>query len=243
MAKVDRIFNKTGKVSDFSFNRAVADVFDDMVVRSVPFYTELQRMIGEMAQFFFKPRTFVYDFGCATGTTLMFLMNAIRDPTAQFVGVDNSQAMLDKARVNVNKLSRKSKVSFLESDLNKPTFKASKISVATMNWTLQFVRPIYREALLERIHDAMTPGGALLICEKIIVEATELNRMYIENYYAFKKRNGYSELEIAKKREALENVLLPCTVNENVELLRGAGFAHVDTFFRWYNWAGFIAVK
>jgi tRNA (cmo5U34)-methyltransferase len=243
MAKVDKLFNRTGKVSDFQFNSSVANVFDDMVVRSVPFYIELQRMIGEMAQFFYKPRTFVYDFGCATGTTLLFLMNAISEPGAQFVGVDNSAPMLEKARINVNKLSRKRKVSFLEADLNKPTFKASKISVATMNWTLQFVRPIYREALLGRIHGAMSPGGALLICEKIIVEATELNRMYIDNYYAFKKRNGYSQLEIAKKREALENVLLPCTVNENVELLRGAGFAHVDTFFRWYNWAGFIAIK
>ena len=134
-------------------------------------------------------------------------------------------------------------MSFVLDDLGKPKVRLQRASVVTMNWTLQFVRPIYREALLERIHAALVVGGVLILCEKILAEPEELNRLYVSLYHDFKRRNAYSELEIAKKREALENVLVPCTVSENLELLREAGFGSVDPFFRWYNWVGLLAVK
>jgi tRNA (cmo5U34)-methyltransferase len=112
-----------------------------------------------------------------------------------------------------------------------------------MNWTLQFVRPIHREGLLRRIHASLQPGGALLMAEKVLVEDSLLNRLYIELYYRYKARQGYTAEEIQRKRESLENVLVPYRVEENVELLKRCGFATVDTCFRWFNWAAFVAVR
>ena len=128
-------------------------------------------------------------------------------------------------------------------DLNKMKFDIANASVVTMNWTLQFVRPTCREMLLKKICRGMVTNGALILCEKILVEFSLLNRLYIELYYNFKRRNGYTDLEIAKKREALENVLIPYRVEENIGLLRKCGFEVVDTPFRWYNWSSFIAFK
>ncbi len=243
MASKDRLFRTAREVPGFRFDRRVAGVFDDMVARSVPFYPELQRMIGELAAAFYRRRTCVYDLGCSTGTTLVSMMRSIRDPRARFIGLDNSAPMLERARVSVGKFRDRRSVTFVLGDLGKPTFPLRQASVVTMNWTLQFVRPIYREALLEKIHAALVDGGALILCEKVLGEPEDLNRLYIRFYHEFKRRNAYSELEIAKKREALENVLLPCTVGENVALLREAGFGSVDPFFRWYNWVGLLAVK
>jgi tRNA (cmo5U34)-methyltransferase len=109
--------------------------------------------------------------------------------------------------------------------------------------TLQFVRPLHRERIIKQIFDGMASKGALIIFEKLVLSDSMLNRMYIEFYYEMKRRNGYSEVEIAKKREALENVLVPYRVDENMALLREAGFPHVEEFFRWYNFCGLIAVK
>jgi tRNA (cmo5U34)-methyltransferase len=239
----DRLFGTPRQVSDFRFDRKVASVFDDMAVRSVPFYVELQRMTGELAAAFYRRGTTVYDLGCATGTTLVSMMRAIRDPRARFVGLDSSPPMLERARSNVAKFRDRRDVTFVVGDLDRPTFRLRRASVVTMNWTLQFVRPVHREALLEKIHAALVDGGALILCEKILGAPEELNRLYIGLYHDFKRRNAYSELEIAQKREALENVLMPCTVDENAELLRAVGFRSVDPFFRWYNWAAFLAVK
>jgi tRNA (cmo5U34)-methyltransferase len=112
-----------------------------------------------------------------------------------------------------------------------------------MNWTLQFVRPLRRDAVVRDIHSRLVPGGCMILLEKVLCAESLLNRLYIDLYYDFKKREGYSESEIATKRESLENVLVPYRVEENIVLLQRNGFGVVDVFFRWYNWAGFIAVK
>jgi len=109
--------------------------------------------------------------------------------------------------------------------------------------TLQFVRPIYREKLLRDIYQGLVPGGALILVEKILAEDSRYNRDFIEYYYDYKRRNDYSEMEISQKREALENVLVPYKLSENIALLRDHGFAHCEVFFKWYNFAGLIAVK
>ena len=243
MSARDRLFETSSEVSGFAFDGKVASVFDDMVTRSVPLYAELQRMIGELAAAFHRRGTHVYDLGCSTGTTLISMMQAIQDSDARFVGVDKSSAMLERASSAVAKFRDRRKVLLVEDDLDKPTFALRQASVVTMNWTLQFVRPIRRQALLKKVYAALVDGGALILCEKVLGEPEALNRLYIRLYHDFKRRNDYSELEIARKREALENVLMPCTINENTELLHGAGFDSVDVFFRWYNWAGLLAVR
>jgi tRNA (cmo5U34)-methyltransferase len=168
MSRKDDLFRTTGEVPGFRFDRKVAGVFDDMVARSVPFYPELQRMIGELAAAFYRRGTCVYDLGCSTGMTLVSMMRSIRDPRARFIGLDNSAPMLERARVSVGKFRDRRSVTFVLGDLGKPTFPLRQASVVTMNWTLQFVRPIYREALLEKIHAALVVGGALILCEKVL---------------------------------------------------------------------------
>jgi tRNA (cmo5U34)-methyltransferase len=241
--KRDALFRAKRRTRDFAFDAQTAGVFDDMLVRSVPFYAELQRMVGEVARACAQKDTRVYDLGCSTGTTLLTMMRAVTDPSVQFVGVDSSRPMLEQARQKITQARERRKVSLIHADLNTLELELANASVVTMNWTLQFVRPLVREALLRRICRGVVKNGVLFICEKVLVEPSLLNRLYIELYYDFKRRHGYSDLEIAQKREALENVLIPYRVEENLALLQKCGFRVVDTFFRWYNWAGFIAFK
>ena len=116
-------------------------------------------------------------------------------------------------------------------------------SVVTMLLTLQFIRPLYRERLVREIHEGMVENGCLILIEKLTSEDTLFNRLFIKHYYDYKRRRGYSNTEISMKREALENVLIPYRLEENIDLLKVAGFRHVEMFFRWYNFCGIVAVK
>jgi tRNA (cmo5U34)-methyltransferase len=237
----DQVFAEKRPPGDFSFNPQVAQVFDDMVSRSVPFYGEMQRMTAEIAGQFAHEGTKLYDLGCATGTTFAIL-DPILPPGVGFVGIDNSQSMLDQAHAKLEDLRSRRTLELVCADLH-DGLAIDNASVVVMTLTLQFVRPLYRERIIKQIFDGMAPKGALIIFEKLVLSDSMLNRMYIEFYYEMKRRNGYSEVEIAKKREALENVLVPYRVEENMALLREAGFTHVEEFFRWYNFCGLIAVK
>ena len=239
---VDTLFESTDPVQDFQFDEKVAAVFDDMVTRSVPLYQEVQRMVVELAAGFARPGTKVIDLGCSTATTLCLLGQALKDPAIRLIGVDNSAPMLEKAREKLDRFGLADRVDLICQDLAAP-LDLDGASVVVMNWTLQFVRPLRRDELVRQIHDGLCEKGAFLLSEKIAASSTFLNRLYIDMYYRFKRRNGYSNQEIARKREALENVLVPYREEENLQLLRGAGFGVVDVFFRWYNWASFLAIK
>ncbi|MEW6037446.1 MAG: carboxy-S-adenosyl-L-methionine synthase CmoA [Pseudomonadota bacterium] len=229
-------------LDDFGFGESVATVFDDMLERSVPFYAELQRMIAEMAGDFAAPDTRIYDFGCSTGTTLIGLDRAIGPRGLTLVGVDNSEEMLAKCRAKMAGHVFANAVELVRADLNQG-IAMEKASLALMILTLQFVRPLYRDRLVKAIRDGLEENGALILVEKVLGESSLFNRSFINYYYEFKKRNGYTELEIAQKREALENVLVPYKLAENLEMLRVAGFRYVDVFFKWYNFVGIVAIK
>lgn len=109
--------------------------------------------------------------------------------------------------------------------------------------TLQFIRPLYREKLSADVFRGLNANGCLIIVEKVLAEDSLFNRLFIKYYYDMKRRNGYTELEITQKREALENVLIPYKLLENRELLLRTGFRYVDVFFKWYNFCGIVAVK
>jgi tRNA (cmo5U34)-methyltransferase len=237
----DRVFAEKGPAGDFSFNPQVAQVFDDMVSRSVPFYDEMQRMTTEIASQFAREDTNLYDLGCATGTTLA-LLDPVLPEKVRFVGIDNAQSMLQQARTKLNLLDSGRTVTLVCADLHDRP-RIENASTVIMTLTLQFVRPLHRERIIREIFQGMNDQGCLIIFEKLILPDSLLNRLFIEFYYEMKRRNGYSDVEIAKKREALENVLVPYRVEENVSLLRDAGFRHVDEFFRWYNFCGLLAVK
>jgi tRNA (cmo5U34)-methyltransferase len=227
---------------DFEFNESVASIFDDMLSRSIPYYAEIQRMNVQLAQRFVQPGSLVVDLGCSLGTTLISLARGIGDPTVRFLGVDNSQPMLARARHNLEAAGLMDRCELRAADLN-DEIDLGEASVVIMNWTLQFVRPLNRDRVIRRIHDGLKDNGCLIVFEKVLGDESLLNRMYIDLYYDFKRRNGYSDLEIAEKRERLENVLIPYRIDDNLQLLRRNGFAVNDVVFRWYNWAGFLAVK
>lgn len=239
---MDQVFkDEITKVSDFKFGTTVVNVFDDMVSRSVPYYNEMQRMLAEIAADHVKEGTFVYDLGCSTGTTLIGLDQLIPSDI-RFIGIDESQEMLDKCVVKLKEAGFVRPYDLVAGDLHQQ-LPIHNGSVVILCLTLQFVRPLYRERLLKNIYDGLNPGGVLLLVEKVLAESSIFNRDFIKYYYNYKRRNHYSELEISQKREALENVLIPYKLSENMLLLKEAGFADCEIFFKWYNFSGMIAYK
>jgi tRNA (cmo5U34)-methyltransferase len=238
----DEVFKgEINKASDFKFEEKVVRVFDDMVNRSVPFYEEMQRMIGEIAADHAKPGTDVYDLGCSTGTT-MIQMNEHVDDAIRFIGIDDAPEMLTKCRLKLEEARFTRPFDLKIADLNS-NVAIENASVVILCLTLQFVRPINREKLLKQILEGLVPGGVVILVEKILAEESAYNRDFIKYYYNMKRRNHYSEMEISQKREALENVLIPYKLSENIIMLKEAGFGHCEVFFKWYNFCGIIAEK
>lgn len=241
----DEVFDDTAaRGSDFQFNEEVAGVFDDMLLRSIPFYREQQSLIEEIARRFALPGSAVVDLGCSTGTTLIQLAGVL-DPGIRLSGYDNAEPMLARARANSQAAGLENRIGFHAGDLNGSLdeIKLAGSSLVTICWTLQFVRPLNRDRLVRKIYSSLAEGGALIVMDKVLTNDSDMNRFFIDFYYEFKRRNGYSEQEIERKREALENVLIPYRLDENIELFRRNGFATVETFFQWYNFAGFLCVK
>lgn len=238
----DEVFKgEIEKASDFKFGASVANVFDDMVNRSVPYYGEMQRMMAEIAADHAVEGSDVYDLGCSTGTT-MIGMDTMVKPGIRFVGIDESREMLDKCKTKLIEVGFNRPYELRTADLNQGVV-IDNASVVVLCLTLQFVRPMNRSRVIRDIYKGLRPGGILILIEKILAEESRFNRDFIEYYYNYKRRNHYSELEISQKREALENVLVPYKLSENITMLRNEGFSHCEVFLKWYNFAGLIAVK
>ncbi len=240
----DQIFAVPAKrIADFDFGQKTAAVFDDMLGRSVPFYAEMQRMIGELTADYAAEGTAVYDLGCSTGTTILHVAERVPlERNVRYVGVDSSPEMLEIARRKLTEAGFDRPYSLECADLNEG-IRIENASVVLLVLTLQFIRPLYRQSLIRSIYDGLAENGAVILVEKVLGENSEFNRLFIEHYYEMKRENGYSDLEIAQKREALENILVPYRLEENKHLLREQGFRHVDVFFKWYNFCAIIATK
>ncbi len=245
MKEQDKVFQQTARVEDFTFDERVAKVFDDMVSRSVPFYNEIQRIQSDLVMNFLPEQDgVVCDLGCSTGTTINVLSQHPLCPNStRFIGYDNAESMLAKAREKLCSQIASGRALLVTADINHLP-ELPPCDVVIVNWTLQFVRPIDREAVLKTIYDALKPGGVLLLSEKTLDNDPLLNRLYIDHYLQFKKsQSGYTDLENQRKREALENVLVPYRLDENYQLLARTGFARWSTYFQWFNFACLIAVK
>ena len=235
MAK-DRVFAKPIE-KQFEFDEEVASVFDDMIERSVPFYKENMALVKELLARNVAQRGRIYDLGSSTGSLLIEL--GLKRDDLELVGLDNSAAMIERARKKAKAYGVD--VEFVEADILEYPFLPSDGFVA--NYTLQFVRPLKREKFVRKIYENLKDGGVFVFSEKIITEDKKLNKQLNDIYYDFKKAQGYSEFEIAQKREALENVLVPFTLQENMEMVKSAGFGFVEPIFRWANFATFFARK
>ena len=239
--KSDKVFAKQMKISDFKFDKKVAEVFDDMLSRSVPLYSEAQSMAVQLALNFVQKKSAVYDIGCSTGNVLKMLSSLIHDDSVKLIGLDNSPEMIKEAHKKLKSL-HDNRIELVESDICE-NFSIDNASVIIMNYILQFVRPLYRETLIRKLYKGLNENGCLILVEKVLEKESLFNRLYIDLYYQYKRRRGYSDKEIAQKREALENILVPYKMGENIELLKSCGFSKVNLFFKWFNFAGIIAVK
>jgi len=233
----DKVFSKPIK-KQFEFDQEVAAVFDDMLQRSVPFYKESQNITEFFVKKYLKDNDILYDLGCSTATLLLNIYRNI-DVDAQLIGLDNSEAMLEHAKKKCKAYSADITVEY--ADILQYDYKKAKIFIS--NYTLQFIRPLVREELVKKIYLSLDSGGVFIFSEKVISHHTKLNKELIECYYDFKKEQGYSEYEIMQKREALENVLIPYSESENIQMALNSGFSHCEVVFRWANFATFIAIK
>ncbi|MFH7320361.1 carboxy-S-adenosyl-L-methionine synthase CmoA [Desulfurivibrio sp. D14AmB] len=237
----DRLFQEAAGIGDFRFSERVAEVFDDMLVRSVPNYQQVIEMSALLLDRLLRPGDRLYDLGCSTGNTLLHLARRLKTPELTLIGLDNSPAMIAKAGRKAENYSLKGQVEFIEADII--TFPCQPAGGILLNYTMQFLRPLQRAEFMGRLHRHLRPGGVLILSEKIISHDPELNRHFIDFHFDFKRARGYSEIEISKKREALENVLIPFSPEENRQLLRQAGFKRVESFFQWFNFTSWIALK
>ncbi len=245
MTERDRIFAAAdAPPGEFVFDARVAEVFDDMLARSIPLYQEQQAMVLQLAKRHWIPGTNVYDLGCSTATTLIGLRTALGG-AARLVGYDLSAPMLEQARTKLRARGLEQCIELRRADLgaNPMELRLEPASVVTMCWTLQFVEPSRRDALISAIHESLETGGALIVTEKVRANSEELDDLFVDLYHAHKRRNGYSDQEIDRKREALAGVLVPLRLDENIDLFRRNGFEIVETFFQWLNFAAFLCVK
>ncbi|MED5389254.1 MAG: carboxy-S-adenosyl-L-methionine synthase CmoA [Pseudomonadota bacterium] len=238
----DRIYATAHQqVARFSFDDTVVRVFPDMIRRSVPGYPTIIDMIGVLAARYAQPDTCLYDLGCSLGAATTAMAALTEKQGNPLIAVDNSPAMIRQAKTLLEQTGHDSRVALIEGDVASLAFEPC--SMAVLNFTLQFIAPDQRDALIQRLADATVPGGILVLSEKIRFADEEENALQTELHHAFKRNNGYSDLEISQKRTALENVLIPETLADHEARLRRAGYRHIHVWFRCFNFMSLLAVR
>jgi len=234
---MDKVFNESIE-KQFEFDEKVASVFDDMLDRSIPFYKEVISLICEIIDANVSDNSVVVDLGCSTANTLLELSRK-SDKNLDLIGYDNSDAMLCQARKKVAAFG--ADITLVNADILDLHFE--KCGVVIANYMLQFVRPMMRTHLINKIYEGLEDDGLFIFSEKVIFEDKKLDKQMIDIYYDFKKSQGYSEFEISQKREALENILVPYTQKENIKMIQDAKFKQVEVIFKWGNFVTFLAKK
>jgi tRNA (cmo5U34)-methyltransferase len=233
----DKVFRE--KIAKkFEFDEAVASVFDDMLSRSVPFYDEVRKLVISLILKEQDDGKKVLDLGSSTAKFLLDLHSKMHSKMI-LKGLDNSQAMLDRAEQKCQAFG--ASIDLELADML--TYEYNKEDIIVANYTLQFIRPMQRVELIKKLYTGLNRDGIFIFSEKVIFEDKKLDKDLIDIYYEYKKEQGYSEYEIAQKREALENVLIPFTIEENIQMCKDAGFKSVDTVFQWANFVTFVVKK
>jgi tRNA (cmo5U34)-methyltransferase len=235
----DNLFNANIDIADFRFDKEVVEVFDDMVRRSVPGYDSMIQMIGLIARMYGQDYTNYYDLGSSTGAISLAIALNNKHQKNTFFAIDNSEEMVSKCKQNLE-----SKIDNLQAtcaDINQ--IHIENASIVVLNLTLQFIDVKDRSNLIKKIYEGLNPGGVLIISEKIHFEDKETQDQITNLHIDFKKENGYSELEIANKRQAIENVLITDTKAIHIERLKDSGFKDTSCFFQCLNFVSFLSVK
>jgi tRNA (cmo5U34)-methyltransferase len=242
----DRIYidDKLGD-EPFRFDATVAEVFPDMLQRSIPGYAASLEAIGSLAARYVRAGTNCYDLGCSLGAATLAMRQGIRVPGCRIVAVDNAEAMIERC---ANALASedasapgRAPVELMLGDIRDTAI--VNASMVVMNYTLQFLPVEDREPLLRGIFEGLVPGGLLLLSEKVVDEDPHMESLLVDLHHEHKRRNDYSQLEISRKRAALENVLMPETVATHRRRLADAGFSHTGVWLRYFNFVSIVAIK
>jgi len=241
----DRIYKAAKGDEPFRFDDKVANVFPDMLQRSIPGYAASIEAIGSLAARYVHAGTNCYDLGCSLGAATIAMRQGIAEPGCRIVAVDASRAMLERAEEIVAGDSSPSElmtdVEFVLGDIREIEF--VNASMVVLNYTLQFLEPGDRDELLRRIYAGMNDGGLLVLSEKVVDENALMEELLVDLHHEHKRRNNYSALEISRKRAALDNVLVPETVAAHRARLEAAGFSHTAVWLRYFNFVSIIALR
>lgn len=232
---------KQAKIDTFSFNDQVADVFPDMINRSVPSYQTITEGIGKIARMTCSDGARIYDLGCSLGNVSLAISQTLQNKSVEIIGVDNSLAMIERCLHYISNFSYGQKIKIIEGDLTSLNLLENNLTVT--NFTLQFVKPDLRQNVINSIFQSLLPGGVFVMSEKIRFEDNTLNELMIELHHDFKRENGYSDLEISQKRTALESVMILDSVDTHLSRLRSAGFKQCQVWYQHYNFISILAIK
>lgn len=229
------------KLGDWTFDEKVAEVFPDMVQRSVPGYSNIISMIGMLAKRFVQPNSVIYDLGCSLGAATLSIRRHVNQPNCKIIAVDNSLPMIERCKRHIESYKATTPVEVICDDIC--NIEMQNASMVVLNFTLQFLTPENRQQVLNRIYQALNPSGILVLSEKFSFTDPIIDELLFNMHHDFKRANGYSELEISQKRNMLENVMLTDSIETHKQRLSQAGFAHIDTWFQCFNFGSIIAIK
>ena len=242
MSNRDTLFSAPiDKLGDWTFDERVAEVYPDMIQRSVSGYSTIISMIGMLAERFVTPTAPVYDLGCSLGAATLSVRRSVQADGCKIIAVDNSPAMVERCRRHIDAFRASTPVAVIEADIR--DIPIENASMVVLNFTLQFLAPADRLTLLARIYQGLNPGGALVLSEKFSFEDADVGELLFNMHHDFKRANGYSELEISQKRSMLENVMLTDSVEAHKARLRQAGFEHSELWFQCFNFGSLVALK
>ena len=235
----DKVFSKPlSHVKAFEFDENVARVFRDMISRSVPGYELLLHIIGLYANVFAQPRSNIYDLGCSLGEVSQIIAEQTGSLDCAVIAVDNSPAMIKKCR---QRYAKTVNIEWQCEDIQKVDI--DNASLVVLNLTLQFIEQDKRQRMISKIYQGLNQGGVLVLSEKVLLDDNLENDRMIQLYQAFKKTEGYSDLEISQKRTALENVLVSDHQSVHHQRLHEAGFGEIYQYFRAFNFVSYLAIK
>ena len=229
------------RIVDFVFDESVARVFSDMIRRSVPGFESITAIIGMLAEHYVQPQSNCYDLGCSLGAATLSIRSRLRKEQCRIIAIDNSPAMVERCRENIGKNNGSVPVEIICADIQ--DVRIQNASIVVLNFTLQFIALERRLELLKNIYKGLRRGGVLILSEKITFSDRAERECQESLHAAFKQANGYSQMEISQKRTALENILIPNTLEEHKERLQLAGFENVQTWFQCFNFASLLAIK
>ena len=240
--KADNIYaSPLARMVDFRFDERVADVFPDMIQRSVPGYGTLITNIGIIAGHYAQNGSDCFDLGCSLGAVTLSMRQRIKADNCRIIAIDNSAAMIERAQRIITEDNNRVPVVLKQEDIAES--RITNASVVVMNFTLQFIDPALRDDLVKKIYAGLQPGGVLIISEKLAFADQNSQHIQQQLHLDFKRANGYSDLEISQKRSALEKVLIPETAAAHHQRLQKAGFNQTEQWFQCFNFASFIAIK